>query len=366
MNDLAQSAATAPGKSLVFIVGAGASKEVGLPVGGELKSQIADVLDIRFDSRGDGRRISGSPEIYDAYRRLIDRKNVGRNANGDLQRTGWAIRDAMPLAESIDNYIDAHNTNPLVAVCGKLAIAKCILDAERKSTIFGKSQDYEPKPDFSKSDQTWFNQFFKLLIQGSTFADLPRKLSTIAFITFNYDRCIERFLHAALMTYYRINADAATEALGHLQIFHPYGSLGALPSAKSEDDAVPFGMEPSADLLISIAHRLKTFTEGTDEIKSEVKLIRETLRCADRLVYLGFAYNKQNLDLLYGGSEKRPRTLGRNCVFGTAKGISASDTKLIKQELVDRGYHDTDRTFLERDRACADLFHEFQRSLAIA
>lgn len=37
-------------KSLVLVLGAGASKEVKLPVGVDLKAQIAAHLDIRFDN----------------------------------------------------------------------------------------------------------------------------------------------------------------------------------------------------------------------------------------------------------------------------------------------------------------------------
>jgi hypothetical protein len=39
-------------KSLVLILGAGSSEEVGLPVGRDLKSQIAELLDIRFHHGG--------------------------------------------------------------------------------------------------------------------------------------------------------------------------------------------------------------------------------------------------------------------------------------------------------------------------
>ena len=36
-------------KFLVLVLGAGASKEVNLPIGTELKSEIARLLDIRFE-----------------------------------------------------------------------------------------------------------------------------------------------------------------------------------------------------------------------------------------------------------------------------------------------------------------------------
>lgn len=346
--------------SLVVIVGAGASKEVGLPVGEELKVQISRALDIKYK---DGfSQSSGSRTIAEAYKRLGSHGLQGPTA-GDYQRAGWSIRDAMPQAASIDNFIDAHNENLLIAICGKLAIAECILEAERNSRIFINLSRGNEKINFEGTNSSWFSSFFRVLVEGCQFSDIQRRLGSLAFITFNYDRCIEHYLHQALMNYYQVNSGAARDALSTLRIFHPYGVIGELPWSNSQN-AVDFGMSAGVDKLIEIAGRLKTFTEGTDQTHSEIVLIRDTLRSAERVVYLGFAFNDQNLDLLYGG-ERRSKNLGRNVVYGTALGISASDTALIKQTLVDRGYHDLDRVYLEREASCASLFHEYKRSLAV-
>lgn len=50
----------------VFVLGAGASNEVGLPTGAELKRQIGELLDIRFE-RGH-QMLSGDVLIYEALR----------------------------------------------------------------------------------------------------------------------------------------------------------------------------------------------------------------------------------------------------------------------------------------------------------
>ena len=54
-----------PGK-MVFVVGAGASYEVGLPLGTELKKTISQNLDIRFENFS--RMVSGDSTIYEAFR----------------------------------------------------------------------------------------------------------------------------------------------------------------------------------------------------------------------------------------------------------------------------------------------------------
>jgi len=56
-------------KSLVLVVGAGASKEADLPTGAELKQRIADALDIRYGEFG-SRKVSGDDLIDGALRIL--------------------------------------------------------------------------------------------------------------------------------------------------------------------------------------------------------------------------------------------------------------------------------------------------------
>jgi hypothetical protein len=94
-------------KKTVLVIGAGGSQEANLPTGKELKDRIASLLDIRFEDRI--RRSSGDPLILDALRHLVRQPN---GQPGDINphlHACWAIRDAMPQAISIDNFIDAHS-----------------------------------------------------------------------------------------------------------------------------------------------------------------------------------------------------------------------------------------------------------------
>jgi hypothetical protein len=51
----------------VFVVGAGASKEFGLPVGSELAAEISKKLDINFDRFG-REVLSGDGELFEDMR----------------------------------------------------------------------------------------------------------------------------------------------------------------------------------------------------------------------------------------------------------------------------------------------------------
>ena len=54
-------------KNTVFVIGAGASKEANLPTGYELKSRIADLLDMRFESFGSSLK-SGDYKIVESLK----------------------------------------------------------------------------------------------------------------------------------------------------------------------------------------------------------------------------------------------------------------------------------------------------------
>lgn len=198
-------------KSLVFVVGAGGSKEVHLPIGAELKDSIAQALNFKFKH---GHQVtSGAPSIVEALQIHVQRN--GADGSRDINpyiAAGRRIRDAMPQAPSIDNFIHAHKDDQKIAICGKLAIAKCILEAEANSLLKMTPQS---AVNFGSVAKTWFNLFFQQLIAPFQISELPDRFSQITIITFNYDRCIEHYLHSGLMNYYGIDGVHATELMAY-------------------------------------------------------------------------------------------------------------------------------------------------------
>ena len=114
----------------LFIVGAGASSEIGLPVGSKLIKIIAEKLKISFR---DGRALAtGDGRIVDALRWYAQ----SRRENSSLYfQKGRLVQEAMPVAPSIDNFLDAHKNDPQLQICGKVGIAASILEAERGSLL---------------------------------------------------------------------------------------------------------------------------------------------------------------------------------------------------------------------------------------
>ena len=141
----------------LFVVGAGASAELGLPTGTELKRLIAHTVDLRFEDFQ--RQTHGDKLIFQALRKHL---SLFPNQSGvaPYQNAGRQIKEAMPLAPSIDNFIDVHRHDDRIALMGKLAITRCILRAERSSSIFIKPED-DQKLNFSNLTGVWLSSFFR-------------------------------------------------------------------------------------------------------------------------------------------------------------------------------------------------------------
>lgn len=346
-------------KKAVIVVGAGASKEAGLPTGQELRTRISNLLRFRFEH---SRLKSGDYPVYESLKLHVNRSESS-DANPYFRASNH-ISEAMPQAISIDNFIDAHNGDDKIELCGKLAIVRSILDAERHSTLFVDNQRKNRQhPDFQQLEETWYTSFFQLLTENCRVEDLPSRTKSIALVVFNYDRCIEHFLYHALQNYYRIPANQAGEIVQQIQIYHPYGKVGSLPW--QDHMGIGFGAETDAAQLLSLSNQIKTFTEGTDPDSSEVTAIRGALRDSNIVVFLGFAFHKLNMQLI-GPEVGGKQNMAQKSCFATAKGISDSDCQILKNELDATFQGAVDNLNIRNELTCSGLFKDYWRSLSIS
>jgi hypothetical protein len=334
----------------VFIIGAGASSEVRLPVGTELKKHIADAL-IDWPKKN----TALSAAFYDLSHRQ------GYDIN-ELFRASSRICTAMPQAISIDNFLNTHSNNRPLELCAKLSIAHTILAAESRSSLFIDRRN-ETTLKFSQIEKIWLNAFMQLLTQGCRLQDLESRLSSVCLIIFNYDRCVEHYIYHSLQNYFGISASEAATLLKGMEIYHPYGAVGSLPCFDT-GDTTEFGVTPQPLKLIELAIRLKTFTEGTDEESSDILAIRRNVKTALRLVFLGFAFHPINMELLFLNPAFHEVTTDiPQAVFATTHGLSGSDTDKISSELATYGKYDENNIHLQR-LTCSGLFQEYWRSLS--
>lgn len=349
----------------VIVVGAGASKEANLPTGAELKVQIAEQLDIRF--RGPHELLSGDPVLLRALQHYHKVNPGAATSVEDCLDAARRIRDALPQAPSIDNLIDAHKGDTRIEVCGKFAIVRSILDAESQSYMYVNPLDRDSRPRWEVLAGTWFNLFWQILSEGTRANEISARLRRFTIICFNYDRCVEHFLFHSLQNYYGLDVKESAGLINELQIFHPYGTVGRLPwqaDGPGRIGAIEFGETPGPAKVVELGSQIRTFTEGTNPDSSDIETIRARITEAQILVFLGFAFHKQNLDLLR--PQKRPESnnsFPAKC-FGTAREISGHNCERIETEIRRLKLPQGVDIALRRDLTCAALFNEYWRTLA--
>jgi hypothetical protein len=345
---------------LVLVVGAGASCELGLPSGAKLKDHIVGTLSNSLQHALGHRE--GGDVIADAFRILSETDARLDGNDGPLLNAAECIIDGLPLAISIDNYLDAHRGNDDMAICGKLAIARCILRAEASSALMRPAHEFPRGLDIAKIQESWLYPFFQILTENCSVNELPSRLRRVAVICFNYDRCIEQFMYLALQAYYKITETEAKEALDRLTIIHPYGAAGKLPWEEGGQKCA-FGNKPETRALLSIAGQIKTFTEGTDLTTSRISEVRSLLRHARSVAFLGFGFHRLNLELLY--SEEPDHGESVSCdVFATTYSMSQPNCRDIVDELSRLADLNLSHETFRSDLKCRDLLEEYKRKLS--
>ena len=246
------------GSKTLFVVGAGASKEAELPTGNELTDTIVGLINIQFEHFST--QTSGDEAITAALFEHVKNEDGSRGDINPHLHACWHIRDAMPHAISIDNFIDSHYGDHRIELCGKLAIVRSILMAERKSLLFIDRSRSDELLNFSKFHNTWYHYIMQRLTDGCQKTHLSQIFDNISFIIFNYNRCIQQFLYYALQNYFRIPSSEAKGLLSTLKVFHPYGTTGLLPW-QTERNPTEFGGGAYGTDLLTLANGISTFTE---------------------------------------------------------------------------------------------------------
>jgi hypothetical protein len=337
----------------VVVVGAGASVEVGLPVGSELLKQIVQLTHITFDF---SRQVSGDNAILQALRIILDEGGSVEKLNAHLE-AGWQLGRSAKQAISIDNVIDALEDQK-VELVGKLGIARAILHAESSSQKFKPNQEGEEMLDLSRFEDTWYSSLTKILTENVRKSSISELFNNLQIINFNYDRCLEQYLPYSLAEYYGVKPSEIREHMKTLIVHRPYGSVGKLPWQEGDAPSVSFGHGGPAQLA-AVAQQIRTFTERVNE-GAELAAMRDAIGQADRIIFLGFAFHRQNVELL------AERVQNHTEILATAHGISKSDQSVIDDELSKAFQFDgtlNEGRIELAEATCHQLFKEFWRTI---
>lgn len=338
----------------VFVVGAGASAELGFPLGETLLSEIAERVDISYDI---GRIARGDHVLAEALRRRLNTGADNTSYNEHLH-SAWQIAKSSKQGLSIDNVLDALE-DPKAATVGKFGIVRSILHAEEKS-VLSKWIDHFPQDiDVSALNGSWLDQLSRLLSEGRRKSEIGYIFENLSIINFNYDRSIEQYLPFSLAASFGLKPQEVREVMPTLPILRPYGKAGSLPWEEREQ-SVEFG-HCDANAVETAAARILTFTEQVQDTDLLAK-IHASLETAERIVFLGFGFHRQNLAIL-------DCSVGPNVeVLATSFGVSKSDASSIKDD-VERCFDLRNYNVLNHEYVrlfpikCADLMKEVSRTL---
>jgi hypothetical protein len=185
----------------------------------------------------------------------------------------------------------------------------------------------------------------------------PKKaFENVAFINFNYDRCLEHFFLHAVAARFSISLVDAAKVSGDAFVIHPYGYLGEINPFSSQNRSY-FGQTEYVDLA-AVASRIRTYTEQHSEEDATVKDIHDAVSQADTLVFLGFAFHEQNLKLLAPNQGIKAKQ-----IFATSKGMSENDINLTKSWMQSLSKNVTPLVQVEPE-SCADFIRKYQKSIA--
>lgn len=315
-------------RKTVFVIGAGASVDLNLPAGPGLKSDIARQVELNPQNAYHSFINEQMQYAVQSECQSMDGNNFHEHFRNFRLAAGMISR-GMPSAPSIDNYLHTHRANNYIVRLGKLAIANAILEGESRSQLIAKNNTFGIPQELQFSlpiaaHGLWHMRLVNRLISQISVDEIERAFENVTFIVFNYDRCLEQYLRLAFEDHFAPNMTGVAEAFKNLDVIHPYGQVGKLPW-QSNTTGIGIGRN-EGQILNGIADDILTFTES--ERSGRAKDMKEAIANAHTVVFLGFSFLDQNLELLtpnYHSSVQR--------VFFTSHGISDSDTEIVVRNL---------------------------------
>lgn len=281
----------------VFIIGAGASRPYGYPIGKELREEICSEF------------VKNSRAYFEAKESLASSLRI------ELGRAETFVEkfDNSSIT-SIDLFLAR---NPEFMLMGKWAIIFRIFIAETRSTF---------REQMPNRNQDWYSYLFERLTD-----ELIRKEdyvhfgeNNVSFITFNYDRSLEHFLYESLFNSFNgIGAGKIQEQINKLRVIHVFGQIAGLDWQELES-RIEYGRDINLIDIQRLADKLRIIYE--EEENPALEEARELISKANRVFFLGFGYAKENCEVL-----KLPEVLNaKPRIYGTALDFTTKEIQSIR------------------------------------
>jgi hypothetical protein len=299
-------------KRTVFILGAGASCPYGFPTAIGLRGRII------------GGFVRAYEHLLNKRQKLgVDGVNEGYPSPAEAKR--FVSCFDVSSTESIDLFLSRH---PQFEKIGKIAIALTILDAEQSSQFRERA----------RANEDWYFHLFNRLTRELAGRDGYQEFgnSSVAFVTFNYDRSLEYFLFNSLLHAFE-GADPLKieEQILRIPIIHVYGQIAPVKLYDDNGERLrAYGLEYGRDTgpfsavnFLNVIDYLYVVRE--ERANPELEKAHEQIAKAERLFFLGFGYARENLAAL-----GIPGVLRSNqYIHGTAMGYIPAEVQRIENAL---------------------------------
>jgi hypothetical protein len=369
----------------VLVLGAGASKDLGFPLGKRLWQDIYSFVcgqskgSSKGSARGDSMRIDlDNSKLLARLLELAVGLGLAKEQDETNERFVKEFADQLFGAqpESIDQFL---KDRPEYSLIGRICIVFCISRYEDKNSEYFIPTIPESSLDYVFPDFGWYEYLWHKMTENVDSIEEFKK-NRITVITFNYDRSLEFYLFRALKSKFDKHDAEIADVFKEIEIKHVYGKLAFFYwelnylcqdsdlSAKDymmkANDFSPW--EPSVlfriwgevgthgmderdfdsnrtvlkeearreivDRFIDAANDIKIYSEVLKEHKSGEYLT--DLNNAKRIYFLGFGYHEQNLMALGMTSTDTDRVLNEGAkIFGTAYGMSDGEMSAKRRRI---------------------------------
>jgi hypothetical protein len=271
----------------VLVLGAGASKPFGFPLGSELRSKIIQANEV-------------PPRLSVLLQTVVQ--------NGYDSALAAAFADTLRKSgsASVDALLEHR---PDFAEIGKAAISAALIPLEREWNLF----------DPNASAQSWYDYLFHAMNAPK----LRWHYNQLSVVTFNYDRSLEFYLFTALRNLYNISAEEAAEYVRSIPIVHVHGKLGAL--REMYGTGRPYDTEISRETIATSVQAIRVVHEDLGD-SEEFKDAKRVLMGAKRVLFLGFGYDPTSVKRL------EPLAIPQSAaIFGSTNGLTNAERHSVKE-----------------------------------
>ena len=331
---------------VVVVVGAGASFDLGLPLGSVLQQKVVAAV------------ANSSSEAFRYFRaaahNLFDKD--GSRADAALARAQRHV-SGLRHAASVDNYLDqVRSDTDFVSIC-KMAIGYEIAKAESGSVI-ARQTSYDRVIDSASDAEYFLLDLLNLAVRGHQEENLEESLVNLTFIIFNYDRCVEKVLLSWLQMRF---SNSAPHLFSQVKFVHVYGSLGPygqIEGSEFFDSESSHGAVQNPHLTIpDFASRIKIFTEQEDSEVAEK--IRNAIHFSQAILFLGFGFEEQNMRFF-----RSPQSYAKR-IFCTTVGKGRQNELAISKSLMEMMGVDDDIGMIggKAKRLFSEFYHPIGRAV---